>query len=146
RDGAVFFFLSLFVLLAFFVGFFFGAVAFARHERLHHREFFTLEDTLGTAAGVAQVDVVALHVVFLIAIHPTNGVNNAAIGSEGEGGHVFVDVDGRFFQVLRAGRGRKKERNATERPRYDRDKRRAQTTVVKSHASLRFLERDFRFA
>src|SRR5262249_47521959 len=145
RGGAVLFFLGLLALLAFFVHFLPRTVAFTGSEWLQHRKFFALEDTLGMAAGIAQIDVVALHVVFLVPVHAANRVHHAAVRGEGEGGHVLVDVDGGFVQVLRERRFEGASREARKARPKDRYQRRAQSWRPLRHGPRR-QSREPRFA
>ena len=59
-------------------------------------EFLAFENAFALAAGLHDPDVVALEIVFFIFKHAADGEDDAAIGGVGEGGDVFVDVDGGF--------------------------------------------------
>jgi hypothetical protein len=73
------------------------------------KEFFTavelisLEKAAALAVGFLKPDVVVLEIVFFGFDISADGIDDAAVGREAEGGDFFVDVLERFVEVLSAG-------------------------------------------
>ena len=68
-------------------------------------EFLAFEEAAMLAAGVLQPNVIVFEVVELGFEIAVNGVDDAAVGSVGEGGDVFVDGLERLVEVLSASGG-----------------------------------------
>ena len=61
-----------------------------------------MEETAALAVSFLDPDVVMLKIVFFGFDVAANGIDDAAVGSEGESGHFVVDVLKRLVEVLRA--------------------------------------------
>jgi len=68
-------------------------------KRIAVDEFFALQNAAALAVGILKPDIVPLQIVLFGFQKLANGINDAAIGAEGEGGDVFVDGMQRLFQV-----------------------------------------------
>jgi hypothetical protein len=64
------------------------------------REFVALEEAAALAVGVLDPDVVVLQIVFFGLDVVPDGVGDAAIGGEREGGDFFVDVLDGLVEIL----------------------------------------------
>ena len=95
---SVFISLVLFSLLAFFILVIRGPFAFPGSDRICDRKVFALKNPFTFATRILNPNIIALHVVFFVSVHAANGVDNAAVGSEGECRDVFVDGGGRLIQ------------------------------------------------
>src|SRR5229473_1105976 len=74
-------------------------------------ELLAFEQAAALAASFLEPDVVVFEVVKLGFEVAMNGIDDAAVGGEGESGDFFVDVLERLVEVL-GGRGGKKKHNA----------------------------------
>ena len=64
------------------------------------RIFGAFEDAAALAAGFLNPDVVAAEFVLFCFEHAASGEDDTAVGGDGEGGDVFVDVMERFVEIL----------------------------------------------
>ena len=68
------------------------------------------EKAAALAAGVLEPNVIVLELVELGLETAIDGVGDAAVGAEGEGGDFFVDGLERLVEILGAGRRQEAER------------------------------------
>jgi len=61
-------------------------------RRVAAREFFALQQAAPFSSVFLQPDVVALQIILLGVKLVANGIDDAAIGREGECGNIFIDV------------------------------------------------------
>src|SRR5229473_3416919 len=73
-------------------------------------ELLAFEQAAALAASFLEPDVVVFEVVKLGFEVAINGIDDAAVGSEGESGDFFVDVLERLVEVLSEAGSRKKEK------------------------------------
>lgn len=71
-------------------------------KRVAAIEFVALEQTAALAVGVLDPDIIVLQIVFLGFDVAAHGIDDAAVGSEREGGNFVVDILERFVEVLSA--------------------------------------------
>jgi hypothetical protein len=82
--------------------------------RIAADEFFSGEETVALAVEFLEPDVVALKIVEFGFEKAADGIADAAVGSVGEAGDVFVDGLEGFVEVLGASAKKKEKRINTE--------------------------------
>src|ERR1700738_4485382 len=80
-------------------------------RRVTTREFFPLQQAAAFSAIFLQPDVIALEVILLSVKMVAHGIDDPAVGSKGERGDIFIDIEQRLFDV-RALRARWRQRAA----------------------------------
>jgi hypothetical protein len=92
-----------------------------------------LEQTAAFAVGFLEPDVVVLEIIFFGFDVAADGVNEAAVGSEREGGDFFVDVLERLVEVLSGSMWNKKAAEQKEQQNAETRKPGKETWESKTH-------------
>jgi hypothetical protein len=92
-----------------------------------------LEKAAALAVGFLEPDVVVLEIVFFSFDVTTDGVDDAAVGREREGGYFFVDVLERLVEVLSAGTRNKEAAEQNEQQRGETRKPRKLAEQANTH-------------